>query len=190
MNTRLIQDETMKDISTKQYGATKTAMQSWRRVAWILILLADLGLLAWGTMAAIAPEHLLGPNSAPILTAEYEGFTGYSWSELITTAPKTADLLTLVFRMYGIYGVAFSLMGIAISVTAFRRGDTWAWWALLIGNTITYVSAMTYDQIARAVGPFELTEYLGLAAVFFALAVTVPWKQHVQSYKFEPGEGG
>ncbi len=165
----------MKDSFTKQSDTTKTAIKPWRRVAWILILLADIGLLAWGAMAAIAPEHLLGPNSAPILKAGYEGFTGYSWSELITTSPKAAEFMTLVFRMYGIYGVAFSLMGIAIAVTAFRHGDTWAWWALLIGNTLTYVSAMTYDQIARAVGPFELTEYLGLGAIFFALAVTAPF---------------
>jgi len=167
----------MKELSITQNDAKKMTMKSWRHIAWILILLADIGLLAWAAMAAIAPEHLLGPNSVPILQAEYEGFTGYSWSELIATAPRTADLLTLVFRMYGIYGMAFSLTAIAIAVTAFRRGDNWAWWTLLVGNTITYVSAMIYDQIARAVGPFELTEYLGLAAVFFALAVTVPWKR-------------
>jgi len=177
MNTKSITEETMEVVSNKQKGATKTTTKSWRQVAWILILLADIGLLAWACMAAIAPEHLLGPNSMPILKAEYEGFTGYPWSELITSAPKTADLLTLVFRMYGIYGVAFSLMAITVAVTAFRRGESWAWWALLVGNTITYVSAMTYDQIAHAVGPFELTEYIGLAAVYFALIVTHPWKR-------------
>jgi len=166
----------MENVSTRQNGTTKIAMKSWLRTAWILILLADVGLLAWGAMAAIAPEDLLGPNSTPILYAGYEGFTGYSWSELITTYPKAARFMTLVFRMYGIYGVAFSLMAIAITVTAFRRGDTWAWWALLVGNTLTYVSAMTYDQIARAVGPFELTEYLGLGAIYFALAITAPFR--------------
>ena len=165
----------MKISITKQNGAAQMAAKPWRRLAWILILLADVGLLAWGAMAAIAPQHLLGPNSAPILNAEYEGFTGYSWSELTATSPNAAGFMTLVFRMYGIYGVAFSLMAIAITVTAFRRGDSWAWWVLLIGNTLTYVSAMTYDQIARAVGPFELTEYLGLAAIYFALAVTSPF---------------
>jgi hypothetical protein len=134
----------------KQNDIMKTAMKPWRRVAWILILLADIGLLAWGAMAAIAPEHLLGPNSAPILNAGYEGLTGYSWSELTTTSPNATVFMTLVFRMYGIYGVAFSLMAIAITVTAFRRGDGWAWWTLLVGNTLTYISAMTYDQIARA----------------------------------------
>jgi hypothetical protein len=154
-------------------------MKSWRGLAWILMLIADVGLLAWGAMAAIAPEHLLGPNSAPILNVEYESFTGNSWPELASTSPMTIKFMTLVFRMYGIYGVAFSLMGIAIAVTAFRRGDRWAWWALLIGNTLTYVSAMRYDWTVKAIGPFEVAEYLGLAAVYLALAVTVPWKRNV-----------
>jgi hypothetical protein len=189
MNTQSMMKEAMHRVSTKRNDGRAT-MKSWRRLAWILILLADVGLLAWGAMAAIAPEHLLGPNSAPILNAGYEGFTGYSWSELTSTSPNAADFMTLVFRMYGIYGVAFSLMAIAITVTAFRHGERWAWWALLVGNTLTYVSAMTYDQIARAVGPFELTEYLGLGAVYFALAVTVPWKRHVMSYELGPSKGG
>jgi ABC-type multidrug transport system fused ATPase/permease subunit len=172
-------EEAMQELSTKQNVTYKTTTKSWRRLAWVLMLLADVGLLAWGAMAAVAPEHLLGPNSAPILHAEYEGYTGYSWTELVATAPKAAAFMTIVFRMYGIYGVAFSLMGIAIALTAFRRGDRWAWWALLVGNTLTYVSAMRYDWIVKAIGPFEVTEYLGLAAVYLALAVTVPWKQKV-----------
>ncbi len=171
MNAKLTMETTKKDASTK------TTVNSWRRIAWTLMLLADLGLLAWGAMAAIAPEHLLGPKSTPILIAEYENFTGYSWSAFVTAIPNAVNFLTLVFRMYGIYGVGFSLMAISITVTAFRRGDNWAWWALLVGNTLTYVSAMTFDQIARAVGPFEVTEYIGLAAVYFALAVTLPWKR-------------
>jgi len=77
--------------------------------------------------------------------------------------------------MYGIYIVAFGLLAIAITVTTFRRGERWAWWLLLVGNTIAYVSAMTYDWTVSAIGPFELTEYLGLAAVYLALAVTAPF---------------
>jgi len=65
--------------------------------------------------------------------------------------------------MYGVCNVAFGLMAVAITVTAFRRSDGWAWWALLIGNTVAFVSAMTYDRIVNAIGPFELSEYLGLA---------------------------
>jgi hypothetical protein len=46
---------------------------------------------------------------------------------------------------------------------------------LLVGNTIAFVSAMTYDWTVGAIGPFELTEYLGLALVWGALAVTAPF---------------
>jgi hypothetical protein len=56
-----------------------------------------------------------------------------------------------------------------------RRGDRWAWWTLLIGNTIAFVSAMTYDLIVGAIGPFELTEYLALAAIYGPLAITAPF---------------
>ena len=83
----------------------------------------------------------------------------------------------VLFRMYGIYNVVFGLMASAIAVTAFRRGDRWAWWALLVGNTIAFVSAITYDWIVNAIGPFELTEYLGLALIWGALAVTAPFRR-------------
>jgi len=149
-------------------------MNRLRGVASLLIVIVDAGLLVWCAMAAVWPDHLLGPGGVPILTAGYEGFTKGSWSELAGTSPTTAKYVGLLFRMYGIYGVAFGVMAIAIAVTAFRRGERWAWWALLVGNTITLVSAMTYDRVVNAIGPFELSEYLGLALVYGALAVTAP----------------
>jgi hypothetical protein len=155
-------------------GTWARAMARWRRVAWLVILVADAGLLAWCAMAALAPERLSGPGSTPILTAGYEGFTGGSWQDLVATAPKTAEYTTLLFRMYGIYGVALSLLVIAIAANGFRRGERWAWWALLVGNTIGYGAAMVYDQVVGAVGPFELSEYLGLAAIYGTLAITAP----------------
>jgi hypothetical protein len=150
------------------------ALARWRRVAWLIVLIADVGLLAWAAMAVLAPERLLGPGSTPILAAGYQGFTGYSWQEFLATAPKAAEYTSLLFRMFGLYGVAFSLLAIGIAANGFRRGEHWAWWALLVGNTITFVGAMAYDQIVRAVGPFELSEYLGLAAIYGSLAITAP----------------
>ncbi len=91
-------------------------------------------------------------------------------------APMTANYIGVLFRMYGVFNVAFGLMAGAITITAFRRGDGWAWWALLVGNTITLVSAMTYDRTVNAIGPFELSEYLGLAITYGALAVTASFR--------------
>ena len=150
-------------------------MNRQRLVAWILVLVADASYIVWGGMAAAFPDHLLGPGGAPILTAGYEGFTKASWSELVNASPMTAKYISIVFRVYGLYCLVFGVLGVAIAVTAFRRGERWAWWALLAGNTIALASAMRYDWMVNAIGPFELTEYLGLALVYGALAVTAPF---------------
>jgi hypothetical protein len=156
-------------------GADAKALNRRRSIAWILILIVDVAYGAWGAMAAAMPDGLLGPGGKAILPAGYEGYSGGSWSELLRTSPMTAKYMIVLYRMYGIHCLVFGLMGSAIAVTAFRRGDRWAWWTLLASNTIALVSAMRYDWIVNAIGPFELTEYLGFALVCGALAITAPF---------------
>ena len=147
-----------------------------REVAWILILIVDAAYIVWGGMAAASPDHLLkGPGGMGILPAAYEGYTHGSWSQLVGASPLTAGYLLVLYRMYGTYCAVFGLLTSAIAVTAFRRGEVWAWWALLVGNTIALAAAMRMDWIVNAIGPFELTEYLGLALVWGALAITAPF---------------
>lgn len=145
-----------------------------RQIAWILILVVDIAYIAWGAAVAIAPDHVLGPGGKAILPAGYEGYTGGSWSELMTTASLSAGYMTVLYRLHGMNCLLFGIMGSSIAVTAFRRGETWAWWALLVGNSIALLSAMTYDKVVNAIGPFEVTEYLGLALVWAAFAITAP----------------
>ena len=142
------------------------------RIAWVLLVVVDAGLAAWGFMAAAFPDYLLGPGGQPILAAGYEGYTAGSWSELVKASPMTAAYIEVLFRMYGVFNLVVGLMGIAIAATAFRRGDTWAWWTLLVANTMALGSAMTYDATVNAIGPFELSEYLGVILVYVALVLT------------------
>ncbi len=109
-------------------------MKRLQRGAWILILIVDVGFIAWGAMAAAWPEHLLGPGGTPILTAGYEGYSKGSWSELTSTAPMAANYIDVLFRMYGVFNAVFGL------------------------------------------GPFEVSEYLGLVMILAALAVTAPFR--------------
>ena len=145
-----------------------------RQVAWILILVVEAGYVAWGAGAAIAPDRLLGPGGKAILPAGFEGYAGGVWLQLAETTPRVAGYMKVLYRMYGIYCVLFGLLSGAIALTAFRRNERWAWWTLLVANTIALGSAITYDRMVNAIGPFELTEYLGLLLVWAALAVTAP----------------
>jgi hypothetical protein len=147
-------------------------MSWWRGRAWLLIVIADVGLLLWGAGAALIPDRLPGPGGTAILPAGYEGYTSDSWEQLQATSAGTAGYIAVIFRLYGVYIVAFSVLAIAIAANGFRRGERWAWWALLVGNTLAWPAAMSYDLIVHAIGPFELTEYLGLAIILGSLAVT------------------
>lgn len=155
-----------------------------RRIAIVLILIVDLGFAAWGAMAAALPDRLSGPGGKPILPAGYEGFTGRPFSEL---PPGAGDYMEVLFRTYGMFNLIFGLLTIAIAITAFRRGERWSWWTLLIGNVLASVSAMTYDKTVNAIGPFEVSEYLGLALVIVALALTAPFRRSEQQVVLHTG---
>src|SRR5690349_12231153 len=123
-------------------GATRTTLGARaRRFAWLVVAIVDAGLLAWGLMAALAPAC---PGAC--MTSGYETFTGQAWSDLANASAATSGFLLLLFRVFGAYNVAVGVFGIAIASTAFRRGEAWAWWTLLVGNTLAYGSAMTYDR--------------------------------------------
>jgi hypothetical protein len=145
-----------------------------RKIAWILILVVDAAYIAWGAAVAIAPDHVLGPGGKAILPAGFEGYSGGSWPALVGASPLSAAYMAVLYRLYGVYCVLFGFMGSSIAVTAFRRGERWAWWTLLVGNTVALLAAMTYDKLVNAIGPFELTEYLGLLLVWGAFAITAP----------------
>ena len=161
--------------SRPQSAPAARAVERRRRIAWILIFIVDVAWAAWGAAAAAAPDHLLGPGGVAILPAGYQGYAHASWSELVGASPLTAGYMAVLYRMYGIFNVLFGLMASAITITAFRRGERWAWWTLLVCYTIAFASAMTYDRTVNAIGPFELTEYVGLALVWGALAVSAPF---------------
>lgn len=144
-----------------------------RQIAWILILIVDVSYILWGAGAAIAPDSLLGPGGKAILPAGYEGYSGAAWSALAATS---AGYMTVLFRLHGMNCVLFGFMGSAVALTAFRRGELWAWWTLLVGNTIALLSAMTYDKSVHAIGPFEVMEYVGLLLVWGAFAITAPFQ--------------
>ena len=162
-------------MATQIQGMDQPAPNSlWHRASWLFILVTDLLFIVWGAMAAFAPGYLLGPRGMPILPAGYEGYTGQQWSQLASASPKTAEFASILFRLYGSYNVAFGTLAVAITLTAFRRGETWAWWALLVGNTIALGCAMIYDRLVNAIGPFEMLEYVGLIGIYVALIVTSP----------------
>lgn len=132
-------------------------------IAWKVILIADLGLLLYGIMAVFTPQ---------IFSAGYQAFTGQSWSQLSSVSPRTAEYILLLARLVGALNIAIGVVASLIVLMSFRRGEAWSWYALLIGNSIGYLSPMAYDQIVGSIGIFEQLEIVLIVLVYVALVIS------------------
>lgn len=61
-----------------------------------------------------------------------ESITGVAWENLQASSPRIANLIDLCGRSLGMGIIIVSVLSIAITLTAFRRGERWAWYALWI----------------------------------------------------------
>jgi hypothetical protein len=59
-----------------------------------------------------------------------EAVSGISWEELQTSNPEMADLLDVETRIIGSLWVGLGVIGAAVSLTGFKRGEKWAWWSM------------------------------------------------------------
>lgn len=133
-----------------------------RHSAWILILVADAGMLLYGIMAVAAPATL---------TAGYESYTTYSWTGLVASTPAFASYILLLYRLIGGLNVGLGIVLTAITLVPYRRGERWAWFTVLFGNAIGFGVPMVYDRATGAIGPFEVAEYIAVGGIVLALLV-------------------
>ena len=143
-------------------GAASLLRRAARR-AWVMILLADAGIVVYGITAFVVPS---------ILAAGYESAVSSSWAVLVARSPETAAYLLWLYRLIGGLNIALGVALAAIAMGPFRRGERWARWTLLLGNALGYGVPMAFDQVTGAIGVFEMLEFVALGAVAVALALS------------------
>jgi len=62
----------------------------------------------------------------------FSSMTGTTWDELRAANPGAAKLIDYLWRAEGAALVVVGLLTAAISLTALRRGDRWAWYAMWV----------------------------------------------------------
>jgi len=62
----------------------------------------------------------------------FNSLSGTTWGELNATAPGPANLIDYQVRAGGAYLLMIGLLSLSITLTALRRGDRWAWYAMWV----------------------------------------------------------
>lgn len=93
-------------------------------VAWVVLFLDGM-LLLCSALFWITRGRFFDPGF-------YEAITGGAWSIAAALMPSLDRVATASVRFAGLLGVATSALVIAIATTSFRRGERWAWYAMLV----------------------------------------------------------
>ena len=145
------------------------------RLSSILLVIIGIAVIAIGVIYI----------STPRIMSYHENFIGMTHEEISEIDPKLADMMLVFLRGIGVLNIALGTLGIAVSLRSYRKGQKWAWYAMLISYLIVllptlvityYVGAFLaiFGDLVIPVGPFFLI--LVMLIVFLA-AIALPAKE-------------
>jgi len=134
-------------------------MKVYEKYAWIL-------LFAIGVIVLVtAVPHALGINTDP---ETVERISGMTLNELKDSNPAFFNLYIFYFSFGGLSDLAFAFFIIVISLTAYRKGEKWAWYALwfipayFIGSAAITMSIESSLSLLLPIMMFVILSLLGL----------------------------
>jgi hypothetical protein len=95
--------------------------RAYEKYAWVILAVIGTLIMVGGI------PHTLGVNSDPTTP---ESIIGIGLSEFEASNPMFFNLYEFYFRAGGWSDMGFAFYVIVISVTAFRKGEKWAWYLL------------------------------------------------------------
>ena len=148
-------------------------------VAWVLLFLDGVVLLC-SALFWITRGRFFDPGF-------YEALTGGTWSIASALMPSLDRVATASVRFAGLLGVVTSAFVIAIATTSFRRGERWAWYAMLLlpafavldFSLVAGYGAVTPTSVAwdAVIGGLALVSLVISYRAFFAPAIPMREEQ-------------
>jgi hypothetical protein len=110
---------------------------------------------------------------APSITLEgdFQAITGKSYEGVLEAGPLAVPMLYL--RHLGVVSIALAIAATFILFEGFRKGQRWAWWALLVSGGIVTVFGTIVNF---AIGSwFDFTAHL-IAVLWLLVGLLIPVK--------------
>lgn len=128
------------------------------KASWIIVLIVNCIVVILGLIVMIAPEVFL--------IGEYEGYTGKSWSDHISSNPDAAFLTRLQFTQSGWYILTMGVIATLITILFYKNGDKRSWYILLILTLMGWGGSLVYD-----LPPGDMTTIMMIVILFIIALV-------------------
>ena len=132
------------------------------KVSWIILLVPHAAVVINGLIWAVVPNIFLSPW--------FEPFIGQSWADFVSTNAQLASFIYLQSRYFGIVAIVLGYVAITITLTAYKRGEKWAWYLALAGNIVGFGSSIVITSIIGDISGIIMDTVL-LVVVLVALGI-------------------
>jgi len=138
----------------------------WVKYGWVVFLFLGLLWLVTGFSQMLNPE--------PLLDNDAQRITGMSWSDHEASSPSTADLARSLMGTAGNLKVSWSFLVLVITLTAYRRGEKWAWYTMWLMPAVLVTQGI-FDSVS--LGDInEMVKWIPVTAVSL-LGLLLPYRK-------------
>ena len=131
------------------------------KISWKIMMVPPIFALLLGLSLTVVPGISVAQN--------FQSFMGQPWADFVTSNAKLGTFLSMLIQLIGVQVIVIGIMSIAITLTAYRRGERWSWYILLVGNTLAFGSGLVWEAATDVIRPLVmyaimlLVAYVGLA---------------------------
>jgi len=138
----------------------------YEKYGWVVFLALGLLWVVVGFNQTFLPNELLEGDVKLIM--------GLSWSELKALSPVATDFVRWLYGAMGLLKMSWSFLVLAITLTGYRRGEKWAWYALWLVPILLVSSALFNSSF---VGDFSLMlEWIPITTIS-VLGLLLPYRK-------------
>jgi len=133
------------------------------KISWKIMMVPHIVVLIFGLIWTFAPGISVGQD--------LQSFMGKPWLDFVASNAKIASFISLFGRVLGVQLIIIGILAIAITLTAYRRGEKWSWYVLLAGNTLGWGSGLAMEGITGVI-PIVVVQAIILLIAYVGLAIS------------------
>ena len=107
--------------------------------------------------------------------SDFEAYTGQTYSDYLASNPRFAEIYIITKKLIGIMLLIIGLMIVLINEFAYRKGEKWSWFALLIAGGTAWGTFIGYKVFIEYIGVSMLTFAIG--GGLFLVSIVLPAKE-------------
>jgi hypothetical protein len=106
-----------------------------------------------------------------MFVSDFAAYTGQTYQEYLASNPRFAEMYIMTKKMIGLMLLIVGLLILLINQNAYRKGEKWAWYAILIAGGISWGTFIVYKIVIGYIGASMITFVVGAALTAVGLAI-------------------